>query len=245
LKRVGFPDDIDIVFSDTFIDTSVAAVGAPSRPVKFTVIAKTLQGDQKLKFRFRSTNTTLGLPVNHQDYIEILTAPSSQPTQLRPTWRIEVDTTGLNGQPITPPTIGDVYRLRLIYPFMSDDKFTFITKGQSINPDLAKQQFSEDPYVVPNPYVAAASFEPQRFAVMGRGERKIEFRNLPANSTIRIYTLNGELVQTLNHDGNINKGFLEWNLRNSDQLEVAPGLYIYHVDGGEVGTYIGKFAIIK
>lgn len=244
-KRIGFPEDIDIIFSDTFIDTSVAGVGAPSKPVKFTVIAKTLQGDQKLKFRFRSTNTSLGLPVNHQDYIEILTAPSSQPTQLRPTWRVEVDTTGLNGQSVVPPTIGDVYRLRLIYPFASDDKYTFITKGQSLNSDLAKQQFSEEPYVVPNPYVAAASFEPQRFAVMGRGERKIEFRNLPANCTIRIYTLNGELVQTLKHDGNINKGFVEWNLRNSDQLEIAPGLYIYHVDGGDVGTYIGKFAIIK
>lgn len=244
-KRIGFPEDIDIIFSDTFIDTSVAGVGAPSKPVKFTVIAKTLQGDQKLKFRFRSTNTSLGLPVNHQDYIEILTAPSSQPTQLRPTWRVEVDTTGLNGQSVVPSTIGDVYRLRLIYPFASDDKYTFITKGQSLNSDLAKQQFSEEPYVVPNPYVAAASFEPQRFAVMGRGERKIEFRNLPANCTIRIYTLNGELVQTLKHDGNINKGFVEWNLRNSDQLEIAPGLYIYHVDGGDVGTYIGKFAIIK
>lgn len=244
-RRIGFPEDIDIVFSDTFIDTSVAAIGAPSRPVKFTVIAKTLQGDQKLKFRFRSSNSTLGLPVNHQDYIEILTAPASQPTQLKPTWRLEVDTTGLNGQSVVPPTIGDIYRLRLIYPFTREDKFTFITEGQSLNSELAKKQFSEEPYVVPNPYVAAASFEPQRFAVMGRGERKIEFRNLPANCTIRIYTLNGELVQTLKHDGNINNGYLSWNLRNSDQLEVAPGLYIYHVDGGEVGTYIGKFAIIK
>lgn len=244
-RRIGFPEDIDIVFSDTFIDTSVAGVGAPVRPVKFTVIAKTLQGDQKLKFRFRSTNSTLGLPVNHQDYIEILTAPASQPTQLRPTWRLEVDTTGLNGQSVIPPTLGDVYRIRLIYPLTKEDKFTFITKGQSLNSELAKQQFSEEPYVVPNPYVAAASFEPQRFAVMGRGERKIEFRNLPTNCTIRIYTLNGELVQTLKHDGNINKGYIEWNLRNSDQLEIAPGLYIYHVDGGEVGTYIGKFAIIK
>ena len=244
-KRVGFPEDIDIIFSDNFIDTSVAAVGAPARPVKFTVVAKTLQGDQKLKFRFRSSNNVLGLAVNHNDYIEILTAPSSQPTQLRPTWRLVVDTLGMNGQPVIPPSNGDVYRIRLIFPYTTEDKFTFVTKGQRLNSELAKKQFSEEPYVVPNPYVAAASFEPQRFAVMGRGERKIEFRNLPANCTIRIYTLNGELVQTLKHDGNINKGYMEWNLRNSDQLEIAPGLYIYHVDGGEVGTFIGKFAIIK
>ncbi len=244
-RRVGFPEDIDIIFSDNFIDTSVAAVGLPARPVKFTVVAKTLNGDQKLKFRFRSTNTTLGLPVNHLDYIEILTAPASNPTQLRPTWRLEVDTTGLGGQAVIPPTNGDVFRHRLVYPYMMEDKFTFVTKGQVVNSDLAKKQFSEEPYVVPNPYVGAASFEPQRFAVMGRGERKIEFRNIPVNCTIRIYTVAGELVQTLKHDGNINKGYIEWNLRNSDFLDVAPGLYIYHVDGGDVGTYVGKFAIIK
>ena len=99
--------------------------------------------------------------------------------------------------------------------------------------------------MVPNPYVGAASFEPQRFAVSGRGERKIEFRNLPANCTIRIYTITGEFVKDLVHDGNINEGIVTWDLRNSSNLEIAPGLYIYHVDGPGVGTFIGKFAIIK
>ena len=244
-SRPGYPENIDIIFSDNFIDTSVAGIGAPVRPVKFTVIARTESGDLKLKFRFRSTNTTLGLPVNHNDYIEILTAPHEQPASLSPTWRLEIDTTGLNGQAVIPTTIGDQYQLRLFVPYSKADKFTFITKAQSIDPDLAKQQFSEQPYVVPNPYVGAASFEPQRFAVSGRGERKIEFRNLPVNSAIRIYTVTGELVQTLYHDGDINKGIVVWNLRNKDQLEIAPGLYIYHVDGNEVGTFIGKFAIIK
>jgi hypothetical protein len=34
-------------------------------------------------------------------------------------------------------------------------------------------------------------------------------------------------------------------LRTQDNLEVAPGLYIFHVDGGAVGTATGKFAVIK
>jgi hypothetical protein len=34
-------------------------------------------------------------------------------------------------------------------------------------------------------------------------------------------------------------------LRNKDNLDIAPGLYIYHVDGSDVGTYVGKFAVIK
>jgi hypothetical protein len=243
-RRPGFPENIDIIFSSDVLDTSIAGIGAPVRPVKFTVVAKTLSGDMKLKFRYRSLSD-LGVPVNHNDYIEILTASLDQPMVLRPTWRLEVDTTGLMGAPVVPPTLGDKYELKITVPYSKHDKFTFITKSQSVDPNLAKSQYSEKPYVVPNPYVGAASFEPQRFAVSGRGERKIEFRNLPVNCTIRIYTLNGEIVQTLNHDGNINKGILVWNLRNRDQLEIAPGLYIFHVESREVGDYIGKFAIIK
>ncbi len=246
LRRPGFPENIDIIFSDVVIDTSVADIGVPARPVKFTVIAKTLAGDMKLKFRYRDNNNSgSGTLDALGDYIEILTAQSETPNVRKATWRIEVDTTGLNGTPIVPPTLNDKYELRLLFPFSSLDKFTFLTKAQYIDPNLAKQQFGKDPYVVPNPYVGAASFEPQRFAVSGRGERKIEFRNLPANCTLRIYTLTGELVQTLKHDGNINEGIIAWDLRNSSNLEIAPGLYIYHVDGAEIGTYIGKFAIIK
>jgi hypothetical protein len=108
-----------------------------------------------------------------------------------------MDTTGLLGQPVIPPSIGDKYELRLLFPFTTEDKFDFVTVAQKVDNNLAKNQFSENPYVVPNPYVGAASFEPQRFAVSGRGERKIEFRNIPANAIIRIYTLNGEFVQML------------------------------------------------
>jgi len=248
LKRPGFPENIDVIFSDVVIDTSLAdpVNFIPARPVKFTVIAKTEAGDQKLKFTFYGgSNSTNGILDAHGDYISILTAATETPTQRKPTWRLEVDSAGLNGAPIVPPTINDKYELRLKFPYSSQDKFTFLTKAQYIDPNLAKQQFETDPYVVPNPYVGAASFEPQRFAVSGRGERKIEFRNLPTNCTIRIYTVTGEFVKELAHDGNINEGIVSWDLRNSSNLEIAPGLYIYYVDGPGVGTFIGKFAIIK
>lgn len=246
LRRPGYPENIDVIFSDVVLDTSLADIGVPSRPVKFTVIAKTLNGDQKLKFRYRDQNNSgSGTLDALGDYIEILTAETETPAQFRATWRIEVDTAGLSGTPIIPPTINDRYELRLFFPYSSQDKFTFLTKGQYVDPNLARQQFGTNPYVVPNPYVGAASFEPQRFAVSGRGERKIEFRNLPANCSVRIYTVTGELVETLRHDGNINEGIVAWDLRNSSNLEVAPGLYIYIVESEQVGEFIGKFAIIK
>ena len=42
LRRPGFPENIDVIFSDVVIDTSVAdpVNFIPSRPVKFTVISK-------------------------------------------------------------------------------------------------------------------------------------------------------------------------------------------------------------
>ena len=133
----------------------------------------------------------------------------------------------------------------LSVPFSREDEFTFYTQGQNIDSDSLQNDKKEDPYVVPNPYIAAASFEPQRFAVSGRGERRIEFRNIANNSVIRIYTVTGELVQTIRHDGNINQGFVAWDLRTKDNLEIAPGLYIFHVEGENVDSFIGKFAVVK
>ena len=92
--------------------------------------------------------------------------------------------------------------------------------------------------------VAAASFVPQRFNVSGRGDRRMEFRAIPQGAVIRIYTVHGDLVQTLRQDGSVN-GFVPWDLRTKDNLDVAPGLYVFHVDAPSLGTYIGKFAIIK
>jgi hypothetical protein len=54
----------------------------------------------------------------------------------------------------------------------------------------------------------------------------------------------GELVQTLHHDGS-DDGYVPWDLRTKDNLDVAPGLFFFHVDAGSIGTTVGKFAIIK
>ncbi len=243
LRRTGFPADIEIQFSDKIEDTTLAAVGAPSKPVKFKAIAKTDSGDIQLKMRFRDVNNDSTLSA-YGEYIEVITYQKNSTTP-RPTWRVDVDTSGIGTVPIIPPKSGDKISIKLRVPFSSNDRFTFKTKSHRVNNQLAKEQFKNEPYVVPNPYVGAASFEPQRYAVSGRGERKIEFRNLPINCTIRIYTINGELIKELQHNGNLTEGYIAWDLRTKDNLEVAPGLYIYHVESEDVGSYIGKFAIIK
>lgn len=243
LRRPGYPEDLQIIFSDQIIDTSLGFSIFPPRPVKFTVIAKNGEGDLKMKFRFSDTDNDNTLS-NPDEKIEIVTATAEKPHARKVTWSVSIDTTGLQGAPIQAPTLGDVYELKLRLPFTTEDLFRFKTVGQYLNAEAARS-VKDQPYVVPNPYLGAASFEPQRFAVSGRGERRIEFRSLPHNCTIRIFTINGELVKTLQHSGAITEGYLSWDLRSKDNLEIAPGLYIFQVEAPDFESYIGKFAILK
>ena len=41
------------------------------------------------------------------------------------------------------------------------------------------------------------------------------------------------------------QGYVPWDLRTKDNLDVAPGLYVFQVSAQGVGEYVGKFAIIK
>ncbi|QXD15147.1 hypothetical protein GQ464_017340 [Rhodocaloribacter litoris] len=242
LRRPGFPEDLVVTFADSPLDTSLAAIGAPAIPARFK-IESAVTGRQ-FDFRFRDVNGDATLS-DAGEYIEVMLPEAEGSTRQRPAWRIELDAVRTPPPLATPPGAGDVYELVLRRPFGHEDAFTFEVIGETIDPVKARETFAEEkPYVVPNPYVASASFEPERFAVAGRGERRMEFRAIPAGATIRIYTLRGELVQTLHHDGSTT-GMVPWNLRTKDNLEVAPGLYIFHVEADGVGDYVGKFAIIK
>nr|MBC8490956.1 T9SS type A sorting domain-containing protein [Candidatus Neomarinimicrobiota bacterium] len=116
--------------------------------------------------------------------------------------------------------------------------------GAQDDPDKAKENIDQIA-VVPNPYVAAASWEPSRMLASGRGERRINFVHLPSSCSIRIYTMSGDHVQTLRHESSADDGSEPWNLTTKDGLDLAAGVYFYHVDAGNAGEFTGKFAVIK
>ncbi|MCP4634367.1 MAG: T9SS type A sorting domain-containing protein, partial [candidate division Zixibacteria bacterium] len=90
--------------------------------------------------------------------------------------------------------------------------------------------------VVPNPYIA------WNMTQNSPDDRNILFNNLPDLCTIRIYTLSGDLVKTIEHiDGT---GTDNLNLLSTDGLLFAAGIYIYHVES-EYGNHVGRFAVIK
>ncbi len=242
LRRVGYPDDITIKFFSTFVDTSILILPTPPKPAKFQVFAHTDSGDVQLKFSFRDTDNN-GVLSNNNERFDIVTYPPWDPNAPNATWRVQWDTTGLGNQPPILPTDGDNYDLKLVKPLAADDQFVFSSTGESIVHG-AGAVVPNQPYVVPNPYLGAASFEPARFAVSGRGERRVEFRAVPPNGVVRIYTVRGDLVQTLRQDGGTSS-MVPWDLRTKDNLDVAPGLYVYEVEATGAKPFIGKFAVVK
>ena len=154
------------------------------------------------------------------------------------TWQVVFN----EGSPL--PGDGDVFYLRTTKPFSDADRFTFATAGAHVASENVAEKMREI-YVVPNPYVSTNELEPKNpVSRFERGYRRMYFANVPAQCTIRIYTLAGELVEVLEHNGSIDDGKVFWDMRTKDNMNIAYGLYIYHVESDE-GTFIGKFAVIK
>lgn len=77
-------------------------------------------------------------------------------------------------------------------------------------------------------------------AESGRGERRIDFINLPSKCTVRIYTITGALIKTLYKDSSPTDGSLTWNLVTDDGMDIAYGVYIYHLDSPGVGEKLAN-----
>jgi hypothetical protein len=255
LRRTGYPDDVRLVFQDVNADTGQAWGGVPRTPAKFRVFARTDSGDVRLKFRFRDYNGT-GTLDSLIEYVDVIAPGPPVRIDSLVCWRVQLDPRGATGRDtLVAPAAGDTFDLRITRPLNVSDLYTFTTGAQRVDAAKAQADYAAKPYVVPNPYVGSASFEPARFAVSGRGDRRMEFRNVPLGGTVRIYTVRGDLVRTLYQYGSPKAvlagtpgtldGFVAWDLRTKDNLDVAPGLYIFHVEAPGVGDFIGKFAVIK
>ena len=120
--------------------------------------------------------------------------------------------------------------------------------------------------VFPNPYRGDAHWDGR----LAR-DRYLWFVNLPARCTIRIYTLAGDLVDTIGFDGDrydateirgifdpsdvrnpesdiptLSGGLAAWDLVTRNDQAVASGLYLFSVEDHETGrTQLGKFLVLK
>ncbi|MBU2445283.1 MAG: hypothetical protein KJ666_06875, partial [Bacteroidetes bacterium] len=162
-------------------------------------------------------------------------------TGIRTSYQIDFNLPKTGTTPVYPKA-GDAYFLRTTKPFKKGDVYSFRTKAETYDKTAAKSALA-NVYVVPNPYVAFSEAEEPAKLPNRRGEQQIQFRNLPRECTVRIYTITGELVETLRK--NDDSSILGWNLLSYEGQRIAYGVYIYHVDAPGIGEKVGRFAVIK
>ena len=117
--------------------------------------------------------------------------------------------------------------------------------------------------VVPNPYIGQSIFDGRREKdEKGDRSRRIWFANIPERCTIKIFTLAGDLVDTIHHNGNYEEdiisvskagysataanGIASWDMLSRYDQIIAPGIYLFSVKNLNTNEIkVGKFVIIK
>lgn len=131
--------------------------------------------------------------------------------------------------------------------------------GTGINDSFSSDDAEFQVGVYPNPYRINAAWDGTTPFT-----RKIMFYNLPAKAEIRVYTLAGEIVATLNHDAatyigdtrwfndfSVNRRLMPggehaWDLLSDANQNLTTGLYLYTVHDNATGhVQTGKIVIIK
>ncbi|NOX88747.1 MAG: hypothetical protein GXO77_06955, partial [Calditrichaeota bacterium] len=156
------------------------------------------------------------------------------------------------------PKPGDVYHVTFQRPFMDTDTIRFKVNAPA-PVDLQKLEEDMDQIrVVPNPYVATNTFETNVANFQLSQRRRIMFTHIPAQCTIKIFTVSGVLVDVIEVNNSVShrgtdwdlnseaNGTAFWDLKTKEGLDVAAGYYIYHIKSLLTGKEkMGKFAVIK
>ncbi len=106
--------------------------------------------------------------------------------------------------------------------------------------------------VFPNPYridgnYAAAGYENRDRTKSSERSREIHFANLPKICTIRIFSIDGDLIRQIEHnrpEGGPGSQEEVWNVISRNTQAVVTGIYLWHVQS-DMGEQLGKLVIIK
>ena len=159
-----------------------------------------------------------------------------------------IDFRNIDSEDYPPP--GSRYSITWDRNFWGSDTFRFSVDSLKI---VSEQNFKNDLdkiRVVPNPYVGTNAMEEAVINPFLNQPRKIMFTNVPENCVITIFTPSGVKVKTIRKN-NFSGGMVQWDLLNEEGLEIAAGMYLYHIQpslsNNTLNQYehVGKFAVIK
>ena len=144
------------------------------------------------------------------------------------------------------PKTNDVYRVNLNRPLSQNDRFVFTVDPEEPKSAADIKTTMDSIKVVPNPYIATNAMEPAVANKYLNQRRRIMFTHIPADCCIRIFTSSGILIDEIEVKNEPANGAVHWDLLSREGLEIAAGMYIYHVKSNVTGNEkVGKFAVIK
>jgi len=128
--------------------------------------------------------------------------------------------------------------------------FAVTTPAVDAQTAAERDQQGANIYAYPNPATrqALARFQQLNPNADDPTGVRVCFANLPAaHNRIDIFTLDGDLVQTIDHDGRGGYGEACWNLVSRNGQEVVSGIYLFtvHSDDSRFKDFIGKFVVIR
>ncbi|NPE27313.1 hypothetical protein HNV12_04910 [Methanococcoides sp. SA1] len=144
------------------------------------------------------------------------------------------------------PMNGDIYQIDYKRPFFITDSIMFKVKPQDALDNDALKNSLKNVRVVPNPYIATNMMEPAVSNMFLNQRRRIMFTNIPAKCEINIFTSSGIFVKKIMVDNTEDNGIIHWDLKSRENLDVAAGIYYYHIKSTLTkDEKMGKFAIVK
>jgi hypothetical protein len=134
------------------------------------------------------------------------------------------------------PAEGTVIRITTWKPLSAEDVFSVIATAPNTKDYAAAKTNLNNISVFPNPFLGTA-------ILSGYSEQSfVRFTNLPAQVTVRIFSLAGVYVRRI--EKNDDNPWLDWDLKNNAGEQVGSGLYIAHLEMHNIGEKVMKLAVI-
>jgi len=135
------------------------------------------------------------------------------------------------------PSDGDEFTIVTYKPFRKGIMYVFGTTVVTEDEKIEDTNPLANIRVVPDPYIVTNVWETDEFG------KKLMFNYLPDRCTIKIFTLVGEHIATVQHDSPT--GYEFWDMRTYNDQFIAPGVYLYYASTPDKNEATGRFLVIK
>ena len=237
-------NDFDYISNMAPISRSIGFCNAPPAAAAGTSLTATptvgpvsFNGGTNIS-TYAAQGTGFGLYINGERYIfslpgGALPASGTVWTVRTYTGILRASTNTLTDNPGSYSWRGDLEPRQPMVPGLQFNAASSTASGPQGEADITQV------HTVPDPYYVRSAFE------LGPSNKVLRFVNLPPQAIVRIYSLNGTLVDVIEHNDPLGGAEVSWDLRNRNNQFVASGVYFFVVEAANGKKHTGKFTVVQ